>query len=186
VTSGSWQVLPGAAGLALARTGNRGRAQGKTNDPAAWQALGQRGHLRAMPCATMLRPAASGPDRPGRNRDIASLDMGGHRGHGAAAAYRCPAITIRILISSLGDRGEFVTVTVAAVPAPVRDRFHSLIWAAGDVVIPARVIPADVAHTGFGQHGVDIGAGMIRQDPMTSWPCPAHRLTRLTRPAGAR
>jgi hypothetical protein len=82
--------------------------------------------------------------------------------------------------------GEFVTVTVAAVPAPVRDRFHSLIWAAGDVVIPARVIPAYVAHTGFGQHGVDIGAGMIRQDPMTSWPCPAHRLTRLTRPAGAR
>jgi hypothetical protein len=65
------------------------------------------------------------------------------------AAYRRPAITIRILISSLGDRGEFVAVTVAAVPAPVRDRFHSLIWAAGDVIIPARVIPADVAHTGF-------------------------------------
>jgi hypothetical protein len=61
VTSGSWQVLPEAAGLALAWTGNHGRAQGKTNDPATWQALGQRGHLRAMPCATMLRPAASGP-----------------------------------------------------------------------------------------------------------------------------
>jgi len=65
----------------------------------------------------MLRPAASGPDRPRRDRDIASLDMGGRRGHGAAAAYRRPAITIRILISSLGDRGEFVAVTVAAVPA---------------------------------------------------------------------
>jgi hypothetical protein len=69
-------------------------------------------------------------------------------------------MTIRILISSLGDRGQFLAVTVAVVSAPARDRFHSLIGVAGRVVIPARVIPADVAHIGSGQHGVDIiGAG---------------------------
>ena len=71
-------------------------------------------------------------------------------------------MTIRILISSLGDRGQFLAVTVAVVPAPApaRDRFHSLIGVAARVVIPARVIPADVAHIGSGQHGVDIiGAG---------------------------
>jgi hypothetical protein len=61
-------------------------------------------------------PGGQRPDRPCRDRDIASLDMGGRRGHGAVAAYRRPAITIRILISSLGDRGQFVAVTVAAVP----------------------------------------------------------------------
>jgi hypothetical protein len=81
-------------------------------------------------------------------------------------------MTIRILISSLSDRGEIVAGTVAAVPRPVRNRFHSLIWVAGDVTIPARVIPTDVRC-------------QIRQQPRRSGAAVACRWSSADSPAPA-